>query len=201
MRARKAALLKEKRGEAMILAICIMAMLSAFSLIMTFSASALAARQITSAQKQVRKASLESFQRALSDQLLLLPGEQSVGGLYDYLWDNMEVFDKTDVNRWDYYNPEETGHTELDDLTRTFTAQGESGMTYQIQIYWTCSNEAMEYGLDSWRYGHVELIMTVSALDSSGQTLEKIKTTYKANVYNEEGVEANVQWYVKTINE
>lgn len=180
--------LKDERGAAMVLVICLMAVVVTLSLVMVFSSSSLAAAsQREVSQEQIRLATID-MSKSIGNELM-----SSTGGLYEYLFNNISLFGQ---GSWSYYNEDELGHANLDMFKREFEAtDANSDIKFTVEIYWRCNEEAFSDESDS-RYSNADLVLTVIGESDKGK-IQKITETYTAKKRTAVQGGADVEWYAK----
>lgn len=130
---------KNKKGDAMIMVICIMAIFLALSLAAIFSASSLMSGALKSKTRDQCRLSAVTFSKMLKEEFEWKTDYEDTekNKLRNYIREEME-------GGWTYYNEGEAGHTNLEQLKKEFTVNAaaigdmnENAGEMTVSVYWT----------------------------------------------------------------
>ncbi len=192
-------LLRSRRGEALILVICVMAVFASLALTLLLSAGGV----VKSAQERARSEQLRvaavTLSRAVEANLTgetdaLTPAD---GTLCAYLRQRMTVFG----GNWQYYNENEAGRN-LDALTRSFSVPlpdgfGDilSGAT--LSLYWKSESAVMNNTDAAARYESVVLVAVVECRGADGGSC-RFQSSYGLRCdVDGTGAPTAAHWYAK----
>lgn len=182
-----------KKGDAMIMVICIMAIFLALSLAAILSASTLMSGSIKSRTKEQCRLSAITFSKVLEAELTRKNDYEdrkngSTDSLRSYLRKQME-------SGWTYYNEDELGHSDLKERKKEFDLDSSSFTDLDhpednfgeihVAVYWTA--EAGEFGVYK-DYSSAKIAVEVTC-GKKGQK-QKIRTWYNVvyEAYDGSGV-------------
>lgn len=188
------------KGEAMIVVLCILAVLMALSLALLLSASVVMGNaQKASIREQCRLTAI-TFSEALEEKLL----EDYVDVTYANENDGIRSYLRSNIGAgWDYYNEAEAGHNSKKKVTRSFTLSGDGvGEDSEFgeitaDMYWSWDSSAPVENKELM-YDNSMLVVTVTC-NYKGQT-QKVKSQYSLKckeeneIDTEEGSKTPVSW-------
>lgn len=146
--------LKNEKGFASILAVCLLVLFTALGLACLLSASALVKNTQQMYSREQAKIYVVTFSQNIEREMMKIDNilvDNSGSELSDYLFDNMSVFDGVNTgsstNTWSFYDESSNWGTEsvLKEAIRTFkcTTESENIPETEIDVYWESNSAAM----------------------------------------------------------
>lgn len=197
----------KNRGEAMIVVLCIMAVLMALSLAMLLSASVVMGNAQKSFIREQCRLTAITFSEALEEKLT----EEYDDALFGIENEGLRRFlrDAISTGQWDYYNEGKAGHNSKKAVTHSYNLNGlDEDSAYgdiKVDMYWEWDEEKA-VDKEALKFSNSILSVNVTC-EYKGQT-QKIKSQYtlkcqyESSVSAEEGEEPPVSWnWVRTWRE
>ncbi|MEG1427014.1 MAG: hypothetical protein RSC76_04935 [Oscillospiraceae bacterium] len=156
MNSHKKKRIKSNRGDAMILVLCIMAILITLCLAMLLASSVLMNNVQNKEISEQCRVSAVTIAKELDKGML---ESKDTASLYQYLRSNISL---TGGGAWPYYNPDEWGHGETAAVYRDMemtNTQFENTGNIALRMYWTWEHNAMF----NKEYGEIELHLEITA--------------------------------------
>ncbi|PWJ73793.1 UNVERIFIED_CONTAM: hypothetical protein C7383_111129 [Murimonas intestini] len=178
------------KGAAMIVVLCIMAVLMALSLAVLLSASVVMGNAQKAATREQCRLTAITFSEALEEKLTEDYDDPTFKveneGIRTYLREAISS------KQWLYYNEAEAGHNSKKAVTRSFTVENlPSDSAYgdiAVDMYWE-SDGTVAIDDEELRYSNSILVVVVTC-SYKGQT-QKVKSQYALKCQYEESVDKN----------